>query len=136
MKEAIVILTLMGCDHGENNCTLIETASQSYGSEIACLRDSEDQILGMDKIEHPIILADCAVQSQAVVQSDVEELLENELHEPPLTQDELVAVEVAQLETPRRPLANALGAIKDISSNAIGTAWQVTVKSTSAINPF
>lgn len=136
MKEAIVILTLMGCDHSENNCTFIETASRTYGSEVACLRDSEDQILNMAEVEYPIIMADCKIQSQSVAQSDVEELLDNELHEPPLTQAEWAEFEVAELETPKRPLSNVFGAIKHASSNAIGTAWQATVKSTSAINPF
>ena len=136
MKEAIVVLTLLGCDHGENNCAYIETASQTYGSEVACLRASEEQILDMADIEYPIVMADCKVQSLAVAEPEVEELLENDLHEPLLTSVEIEDAKSPTLEMRKRPFANALGTIKDRGGAAIGTVWQATVKSTSAINPF
>jgi len=131
MKEAIVILTLLGCDHGENNCAYIETASQSYDSETACLRASEAQILRVADVEYPIIMADCKLQSQAVAESDVEELLENELHEPNLALSEL-----AVLEAPGRPIANALKTIKNMSGSTIGSVWNAAISSTSAVMPF
>ena len=131
MKEAIVILTLLGCDHGENNCYYIETASQTYTSQIACLRASEDQILSVADVEYPIIMADCKLQSKAVAESDIKELLENELHEPNLTPNE-----IAVFEAPRRPVASALGTIKNVGGYAIDSVWNAAINSTSAINPF
>lgn len=131
MKEAIVILTLMGCDHSENNCDYIETASQTYGSELACLRASEDQILGLPNVEYPIVMADCAVQTHTVASSDVEDLLENELHEPDLSAPDLTSI-----EEPHRPISNTLGNIKNVSSKAVASVWKAAVTSTAAINPF
>lgn len=136
MKEAIVILTLMGCDHGEANCQFIETASQTYRSEIECLNNSEGHILDVADQEYPIILADCSIQSHSVPQSEVADLLDGELHEPLLTLEENPEEQVATNRSPRRPLANSVGAIRNFGGNMLNTAWQATVKTTSAINPF
>ena len=59
------------------------------------------------------------------------QLLEDELHEPNLTSNE-----IAVFETPRRPIASALGTIKNVGGYAIDSVWHAAINSTSAISPF
>lgn len=71
MKQAIIIMTLMGCDHDERNCVYIDTVSQSYRTETACMTASEQKILAKAHAPYPVILAQCSAQTAERAQVDV-----------------------------------------------------------------
>lgn len=76
MKEAVIILSLMGCDDNADNCQYIDTPDAVFASEEDCLRRSDELFELHASADFPMILAKCDakefVNVEGLPDSDVE----------------------------------------------------------------
>ena len=71
MNSALIVMTILGCDHAATDCRYIATAENRWPSIELCDAVSEKQLGGYTNQPYPMIIAVCqkpeADQSQAVV---------------------------------------------------------------------
>ena len=110
MNTAIIVMTILGCGHGETACEFIRTADTVWTSESACLAESETYLKQASDADYPDIVAVCAPKhpepEQAVAQW------------PSAPQPDLAIREATMLEL----IADSMPDLADLEAAATGVA--------------
>lgn len=71
MKEALVIMTILGCDHGETACEYVATASSTYETLAQCQARSDDALIAKLDADYPVVMARCEAPVMEHVDVDI-----------------------------------------------------------------
>lgn len=89
MQEAIIILSLLGCDHEERNCNFIDTVSAHYETVAECESDAGRALLSKADANYPVVMAKCEMKAPLML------VEERAISQPP---NSAVAVAMPQAE--------------------------------------
>lgn len=59
MKSAIVIMTILGCGHGENTCEYIRTVDTTWTDRTVCQAQAETHLKASANENYPNVIAVC-----------------------------------------------------------------------------
>lgn len=59
MNTAIIVMTILGCGHGENTCEYIRTVNDSWTSQTACQAQTETHLRASADENYPNVIAVC-----------------------------------------------------------------------------
>ena len=66
MKTAIVVMTILGCGHGENACEYIKTIDAAWVSPAQCQAETERHLKASADANYPNVIAVCVEKPQTV----------------------------------------------------------------------
>lgn len=59
MKTAIIVMTILGCGHGENACEYIRTVNGGWTSQTACQAQTDTHLRASADENYPNVIAVC-----------------------------------------------------------------------------
>lgn len=66
MKTAIVVMTILGCGHGETECEYIKTVEATWPSAIECQAQAGMHLKASIDANYPNVIAVCVEKTQPV----------------------------------------------------------------------
>ncbi|MFK0272421.1 hypothetical protein ACIQUG_01980 [Ensifer sp. NPDC090286] len=109
MQAALIVMTILGCDHDVSQCQYISTVNGSWPSIAQCDTDSNAQLPKFSNANYPVVVAVCESSAPSVA----------EMPAPPpgAQQNQTLPVPATEAEPeqglPKRTLAFLSGAIPD-----------------------
>ncbi|MGF6171879.1 hypothetical protein [Ensifer sp. 4252] len=108
MKAALIVMTILGCDHDVNQCQYISTVDGTWPSIAQCDTDSQKQLPRFSNANYPVVVAVCESSGPGLATNDAQPEVAVPLSETPAPQ----AAE-EQPDLPKRALAFLSGAVPD-----------------------
>lgn len=110
MKAALIVMTILGCDHDVSQCQYISTVDGTWPSIAQCDTDSQQQLPRFSNANYPVVVAVCESSGPGLASEDAQPEVAAPLARPdaPATQ----ATE-AQPGMPKRALEFLSGAVPD-----------------------
>lgn len=109
MKAALIVMTILGCDHDVSQCQYISTVNGTWPSVAQCDTDSQAQLPKFSNANYPVVVAVCESSEPGLAAIDP----------PPVDsqnqQPQTPAPQATEPEPglPRRTLAFLSGAVPD-----------------------
>ncbi len=64
MKAAIVVMTILGCGHGETDCEFVKTVDTEWFSQAECRTQTETHLKASADVNYPSVIAVCSEKPQ------------------------------------------------------------------------
>lgn len=109
MQAALIVMTILGCDHDVSQCQYISTVNGTWPSIAQCDTDSQAQLPKFSNANYPVVVAVCETSGPALA----------DLTPPPVgsQQSQMPPSQVTEPEPeqnlPKRTLAFLSGAMPD-----------------------
>ncbi|WP_104667179.1 hypothetical protein [Ensifer adhaerens] len=68
MQAALIVMTILGCDHDVSQCQYISTVNGSWPSIAQCDTDSNAQLPKFSNANYPVVVAVCETSSPSVAE--------------------------------------------------------------------
>ncbi len=111
MKTAMIVMTILGCDHDVNQCQYISTVNGSWPTIAQCDTASHGQLPKFSNANYPVVVAVCESSEPAGLADNVAPPPGSQQVQP-ATQATAAAPE-PEPNLPKRTLAFLSGAIPD-----------------------
>lgn len=110
MKAALIVMTILGCDHDVNQCQYISTVDGTWPSIAQCDTDSQKQLPRFSNANYPVVVAVCESSGPGLAATDPQPQVT-----APLEQAEAPAPHAAEAQPglPKRALEFLSGAVPD-----------------------
>lgn len=110
MKAALIVMTILGCDHDVNQCQYISTVDGTWPSIAQCDTDSQKQLPRFSNANYPVVVAVCESSGPGPAANDLQPEVAAPLPRPEATPPQAAE---AQPGLPKRALAFLSGAVPD-----------------------
>ena len=59
MNSAIIVMTILGCSHGEAACEYMRTVETTFADRAQCYAQSDRELMKSDVTDYPVVIAVC-----------------------------------------------------------------------------
>lgn len=110
MKAALIVMTILGCDHDVNQCQYISTVDGAWPSIAQCDTDSQKQLPRFSNANYPVVVAVCESSGPGLAANDAQSEAAAPFPRPEATPPQAAE---PQPGLPKRALAFLSGAVPD-----------------------
>lgn len=110
MKAALIVMTILGCDHDVNQCQYISTVDGTWPSIAQCDTDSQKQLPRFSNANYPVVVAVCESSGPGLATDEAQPEVAAPLARPETPAQQTVE---AQPGLPKRALEFLSGAVPD-----------------------
>jgi hypothetical protein len=110
MKAALIVMTILGCDHDVNQCQYISTVEGAWPSIAQCDTDSQKQLPRFSNANYPVVVAVCESSGPGLATNEPQQEVA-----APLPRPEMPSPEATETQSglPKRALEFLSGAVPD-----------------------